>query len=223
MKIHEKLQWLRRNMKWSQEELADRLQVSRQAVAKWESGQSWPDVENLLGISEVFGVSLDSLLKKDECGAVLTQRATGVVTKLKAFVRRAKQATYAGKGPECECSRPQSHDLRYEEAELLYIDTYLGGECFAGEEAIWEHGQPIWAMNYCGRVLESGFSGEFLKEALSAVPEESPYRGPRQYQRDAFSYHCIIDGSFEWFSGYEEIFQRGIVVYDCRFHGGMIR
>lgn len=156
------MQWLRRKNQLSQEQLAERLGVSRQAVAKWEAGQSWPDLENVIALGECFGVSLDSLLKnQDGCEKALLDDGSVVLSEVKAFLRRAKQATYAGKGPESEASRPQSHDLRYEEAERIYIDTYLGGECFAGEEAIWENGQPIWAMNYCGRVLGNGFSGAF--------------------------------------------------------------
>ena len=53
------------------------------------------------------------------------------------FLMRAKRATYAGKGAETVPSRPESHDLEYREGELRYIDTYLGGAQFAGEEAVW--------------------------------------------------------------------------------------
>jgi hypothetical protein len=56
---------------------------------------------------------------------------------LLAFLLRAKQATYAA-GDEAawvEPSRPQSHDLAYTEGPYHYLDTYLGGFSFAGEEA----------------------------------------------------------------------------------------
>lgn len=84
----------------------------------------------------------------------------------RAFLVRAKRATYAGKGPERAASRPQSHDLYYAEGAYAYLDTYLGGERFSGEEAVWKDGTPVWAMNYSGRVTGAGFSGDFLKEAL---------------------------------------------------------
>ena len=51
---------------WSQEELADRLGVSRQAVSKWESAQSVPDLQRILEMSKLFGVSTDYLLKDEE-------------------------------------------------------------------------------------------------------------------------------------------------------------
>jgi len=51
---------------WSQEELADKLGVSRQSVSKWEGAQSVPDLQRILEMSKLFGVSTDYLLKDDE-------------------------------------------------------------------------------------------------------------------------------------------------------------
>lgn len=53
---------LRKQASLSQEELAERLGVSRQAVSKWECGETMPDTENLIAISRIFGVSLDALV-----------------------------------------------------------------------------------------------------------------------------------------------------------------
>lgn len=139
------------------------------------------------------------------------------------FLIKAKKATYAGKGSETDPSRPASHDLRFAEGELLYLDTYLGGERFAGEEALWKNGEPFWAMNYVGRTVSEGFDGNFLKEALSNVPFDMPYRGPAQYQSGSFLYKCSVRGDFGWFSGHEEIFSDDIKVFECTFHGGEIR
>ena len=49
------------------------------------------------------------------------------------FLIKAKKATYASNGNETASSRPNSHDLQYAEGSLKYIDTYLGGDKFAGE------------------------------------------------------------------------------------------
>ena len=138
------------------------------------------------------------------------------------FLIRAKKATYAGKGAEADASRPRSHDLQYTEGALKYIDTYLGGEKFAGEEALWKDEVPFWAMNYVGRVIADGFEGDFLKEALLRVPEESPFRGPAQYENGEYSYVCNVTGDFHWFYGVEEIYFKGNKVYECLFHGGDI-
>jgi hypothetical protein len=138
------------------------------------------------------------------------------------FLIRAKKATYAGKGNESESSRPNSHDLEYSEKDLLYIDTYLGGAKFSGEEALWRDSIPFWSMNYIGRVLRNEFDGDFLKEALLNVPEDKPYRGPFEYQSNAYKYSCSVDGTFEWFKGYEKISYDNMLVYECHFHGGLI-
>ena len=63
MNLSERITEQRRIRGWSQEELAYRLGVSRQAVSKWESSQSTPDLERIIQMSELFGVTTDWLLK----------------------------------------------------------------------------------------------------------------------------------------------------------------
>ena len=140
-----------------------------------------------------------------------------------SFLIRAKQATYAGKGAETASSRTGSHDLVYRENNLMYYDTYLGGDKFAGEEALWISDVPYWSMNYVGRVTGSPFSGDFLKEALLHVPEEMPYRGPEKYVNGDYTYSCSVEGDFDWFQGKETISWRGKQIYECFYHGGLIR
>ena len=62
MTIAEKLKEARKQAGLSQEQLAEKLSVSRSAVAKWESGKGIPDVENLKGISKLLNISIDYLL-----------------------------------------------------------------------------------------------------------------------------------------------------------------
>lgn len=62
MLLGEKLRKLRIARKLSQEQLADELRVSRQAISKWELGESIPDTENSISLSKFYGVSLDYLL-----------------------------------------------------------------------------------------------------------------------------------------------------------------
>lgn len=73
MILAEKITYLRKQKEWSQEELADQLEISRQSVSKWESGASIPELDKIIGMSQIFGVSTDFLLK-DEYG-------TDVITK----------------------------------------------------------------------------------------------------------------------------------------------
>lgn len=65
MILADKIIELRKKNQWSQEELAAKLGVSRQAVSKWESAQSTPDLERILKMSELFGVSTDTLIKDE--------------------------------------------------------------------------------------------------------------------------------------------------------------
>lgn len=65
MSFSEKILYLRTRNGMSQEVLADKLSVSRQAVSKWESGVTLPETDKLIAISDMFKVSLDYLLKED--------------------------------------------------------------------------------------------------------------------------------------------------------------
>lgn len=59
------LQYLRKRDKITQEDLADRLGVSRQSVSKWETDEAYPETEKLLALCELFAVSLDDLMRRD--------------------------------------------------------------------------------------------------------------------------------------------------------------
>ena len=65
MILADKLIDLRKKNGWSQEELAEQLGVSRQSISKWESAQSIPDLNRIIAMSQIFGVSTDYLLKDD--------------------------------------------------------------------------------------------------------------------------------------------------------------
>lgn len=66
MSFGEKLLQLRKEKGYSQETLAEKLSTTRQAVSKWENGQGYPETEKLLMIGNLFGVSIDYLLKQSE-------------------------------------------------------------------------------------------------------------------------------------------------------------
>lgn len=63
MNIADRIQYLRKQKGLSQEELADKIGVSRQAVSKWESEQSTPDLDNIIVMSDLFEVTTDYILK----------------------------------------------------------------------------------------------------------------------------------------------------------------
>ena len=201
MIFSEKLQILRKNKGLTQEALADKLGVSRQAVAKWEAGQVYPDISNLIQISDLMNVSVDYLVKDQDCSVSVKPQTATDLDELIAFRLEANVHTYANFENEVD----------------------VGGEEFAGEEAVWKDGVTVYAMNYMGRVLSDGFSGNFLKEALRAADVKMPYRGPELYQSGEYTYRCKVTGDFIWFQGYEEIYKEDTKVYECVFHGGLVR
>ena len=221
----EKLQLIRKSKGMTQEELAEALKVSRQAVAKWESGQGYPDIANLISLSSMFNVTVDYLVKDGECqtAPVAVSVEPSRIDAIMDFRLEANRNTYAGFSNEVEAARPSAHDYKYEKGNFTYIDTYVGGEIFAGEEAVFESGTAVYAMNYCGRVLDAPFSGDFLKEALRAATRDLPYRGPEHYSDGEYTYTAKVSGDVSWFQGYEEICYHDKKVYECFFHGGLVK
>ena len=65
MRLPDKIILLRKQNGWSQEELAEKLNVSRQAVSRWENGTALPDAQNVLQLSKLFHVTTDYLLNDD--------------------------------------------------------------------------------------------------------------------------------------------------------------
>ncbi len=60
------LRILRKANKFTQEEVAEKINVSRQAVAKWEKGDSLPDINNCMSLAELYGITIDNLVKETE-------------------------------------------------------------------------------------------------------------------------------------------------------------
>lgn len=81
----DKLIALRKKAGWSQEELAAQLNVTRQSVSKWESAQSLPDVDKILQLSRLFGVTTDYLLKDDAAEPEYTGGSTSPLPQAKAL------------------------------------------------------------------------------------------------------------------------------------------
>ena len=223
MNFSEKFQLIRKNKGMTQEELAEKLDISRQAVAKWESGQAYPDISNLIQISNLFNVTVEYLVRDQECMVNCAADVENDISKLIDFRLEANVNTYAAYMNETTATRLDSHDFTYSSGPYTYHDTYVGGEKFAGEEAIWFDGKIQYAMNYLGRVLDQQFSGDFLKEALRKADKNMPYRGPEYFQSGEYTYKCSVTGDFSWFQGCEEIYCNNTRVYECYFHGGIMK
>ena len=193
MNFSQKLQLIRKNKGYTQEELAGKLDVSRQAVAKWESGQVYPDISNLIQISKLFNVTVDYLVKDQECIVSCSDDKMSDINRLVEFRLEANRNTYAACMNETDSTRLNSHDFTYSNGPYTYHDTYVGGEQFAGEEAIWYEGKSQYAMNYIGCVLSQNFSGDFLKEALRKADKKMLFRGPEYYKCSLLYAQSLID------------------------------
>lgn len=60
------LVWLRKHYQYTQEEIAQQVGVSRQSVAKWESGESLPDIDNCMALAKIYNVTIGNLINHDE-------------------------------------------------------------------------------------------------------------------------------------------------------------
>ena len=89
MKFNNKLYELRKQKGFSQEELANRLNVSRQTVSKWEVGDSTPDMEKLVAMSDLFGISLDELVldKSPEPAPVVQSAKSELYSEIKTDIK----------------------------------------------------------------------------------------------------------------------------------------
>lgn len=93
MGFSENLQNLRKIKNMSQEQLAERLEVSRQAVSKWESGNSYPETEKIIAICEIFECSMDDLVK-----GKITEDTTGEKKKYETFQNKFSKGMALGVG-----------------------------------------------------------------------------------------------------------------------------
>lgn len=222
MNIGKRIEQYRKGLKLSQEELADKISVSRQTITKWETQDVLPNTEYLIELSNVFGVTIDKLVKDNDCQDSVIENNIST-NRFINFLVKAKQSTYSAKKGKVAPTGLDSHDYKYEEDEYKYHDTFVGADMFAGEETVYQDDRAIYSMNYYGRVLDELFSGDFLKEALMHVSADMPYRGPMLYKNGSYTYTVQVTGDYTFFNGREDIYYNDIKVYECVFHGGILK
>ncbi len=86
MEFNEKLQYLRKQQNMTQEQLAEKLFVSRTAVSKWESAKGYPNIESLKCISRFFSVSIDELLSGNELLELAETENQANITKMYGLI-----------------------------------------------------------------------------------------------------------------------------------------
>ena len=107
MNIADRIQYLRKQKGYSQEELADKVGVSRQAVTKWETGAGIPDIENMISISNLFNISIDELICNER-------------TSLKTSEYLFESIT------EYDIDKIKSYDMKFGGAEKFVLSGYKG-------------------------------------------------------------------------------------------------
>ena len=147
---------------------------------------------------------------------------------LEHFIVRAKAATYVGDGEKAESCRPGSHDLKFREGSFSYLDSYFGGTDFIGQEVVYYEDEPIWAMNYYGKILEpekisAAEAGQIIKESLSRMYREGRFLGGFEHETGKGIYTDTSQGDPESFTGLEWITRENVRVYELRYHGGLIK
>ncbi|MGL4237632.1 DUF5680 domain-containing protein [Tabrizicola sp.] len=149
-------------------------------------------------------------------------------SELHRFAIRAKKATYIGGGAKAPSSRPNSHDLAFSEGDWRYLDSYFGGTDFLGQEVIWLSGEPVWAMNYYGRIsrpdlIDANRAGQTLLAALSTDGSQGRLIDNLDWQGPHGSYSIRASGDIAHFAGRETISVDGAVAYELDYHGGLVK
>jgi len=152
---------------------------------------------------------------------------------LAAFLIEAKRRTYAGLDDDATVAAPLlsgSKQLEHRAGAYAYRDIYFGMGFFVGQETVSKDDRVIWSMCYSGGArpeiadrdtLHSLY--KFLRQALLAVEVSAPYRGPAMFTAGEMTYRNDIDGTLARFHGLEQISQRGAVLYELRYSGGLLR
>ena len=150
------------------------------------------------------------------------------VEELNRFIVQAKAATYVGDGQKTQSSRAGSHDLKFQKGSFSYLDSYFGGTDFIGQEVVFYENEPIWAMNYYGRIVKpesitAAEAGRIIKASLSTLYQEGRFLGGFEFSTDGYMYTDTNQGGPESFTGKEWITRDNILVYELVYHGGLLK
>ena len=91
MELGEKILELRKKMNFSQEELSEKVNVTRQTISKWELGETCPDIKQAKELSKIFGVSLDEMVGNDISEVVVekvsnTEKLAGLILRVLRYL-----------------------------------------------------------------------------------------------------------------------------------------
>lgn len=161
MSFAENLQTIRKKNRLTQEQLAELLGVSRQAVSKWEQGDGYPEVEKLLVLSKKLNISLDSLMGSDISGGISENGSSGeiritspnegvIITTSK--VMRSQEFKTGRNGPKYALYASDKNDMSFWGAQNTFLAWYRSLEDITKEiEAIQsslDEGKKVYTLQY---------------------------------------------------------------------------
>ncbi len=146
---------------------------------------------------------------------------------LSSFLVEAKIKAYAS-GIKYKTTQEGLNEFEYQVGNYRFKDTYFGHYAFSGIEIIWHKEEPIWAMNYFGSTDEevsknsvlTSVCYSLLRQALSMVGENNPFRGPKSLISGKWEYKNNSKGKISRFFGKESILYKGKEVYNLAYFGG---
>lgn len=177
VEIAERLAKRRREAGYSQENLAEQLGVSRQAVSKWERSESSPDTDNLIALAQLYGVSLDELLYvdesiKDDVAFEASDRASAT-SESQQKENPEPEAKSTDESPEAETDSSEDSD----EEKKTKVNIGLGGiHVKDGDDYVhvsWRDGVHVKDTKE-GEEVHVGWSGVHVKEGKQCSTEDAP-------------------------------------------------
>lgn len=145
---------------------------------------------------------------------------------LRLFLLESNKAGYAGGEEKKWIKEPNgSTTIPFESGKWKMNDNFFGGEPYGGRIIVSYDGKPVWMMVYYGWV-EQGVTPSVvyavLRSALMEMPENAPFRGPKQTEKDDCIYTNNWHGDVARYSGEEKITQNGKQIYTARYMGGLV-
>jgi len=149
------------------------------------------------------------------------------IDELAQFLVTAKRHCYAAHSAATHTREPFGKERSFNGNDLFYLDRYYGSLREAGQETVWFRQVPVWSMVYIGGMLRkdeplSSLAFSILRECLSLITVDAPYRGPKENIVGQWRYQCVADGDLLSFKGEEALFLDDELICTHYFLGGVI-
>jgi hypothetical protein len=145
---------------------------------------------------------------------------------LRQFIIDSNKAGYAsGKEKLWIKEKDKSTTITFRKNVWKMNDNFFGGEPYGGRIIVSYKNKPVWMMVYYGWVLDNVKTDpiyEILRNALSRMPGKHPFRGPKRYKKDDFTYENKWKGDLKEYCGEEKITKNKRIIYKANYMGGLV-